>query len=105
MKKVTINGVQYLGELKEKGDKSVLKKAMQIERADRNSFAQYLKRENLGTLETVEFGGQGVSFAISELNDVQKLELDMCKLAMTHAKKVAIAGTENAVFEQVLGKR
>ena len=106
MKKVTIDGVLYLGNLKELDDgKYVLKGAMRTDKVNRSAFISYLKKKNMGTLEPVEFGGLGTSFSVEKLNPVDKLNLSMCKLAMNYAKEVAAAGTENKVFEDITEKR
>lgn len=107
MKKVTINGIAYIGNLEEKDGKTVLKDAMCLKSPNfvtKPDIANYLKKENLGELENVEFGGQGVSYSISELNDEEKLFFEIASVTMKSAKLKAVNGLENQVFDEYLGK-
>lgn len=103
MQKVTINGVQYLGKLKIGDEGMALIGAMTVEEVNRKTIGEYLKRKNLGELQTIEFGGMGVSYAIADLSDEEQMVLDMGKLAMKTAKKKAAAGLENDLFDKFLG--
>jgi ABC-type uncharacterized transport system ATPase subunit len=105
MKKVNVNGVQYLGTLTDKDGTVTLSDAFAVnDGMNKDVFAQYLKAQNNGSLASIEFSGQGIAYSVSNLNDVEQMELDMAILAMKHAKKIAIPELENDSFDNILGK-
>lgn len=107
LKKITINGISYLGKLVKDGDTTTLTEAMvtMTGKVSRDIFAEYLKLKNTSKLEDgIEYTGQGF-FGVSPLTATEKLDLNVCKMTMKHAKKVAAAGVENDVFSQMLGKQ
>ena len=97
---VAVNGITYLGKLNE--EETILEKALST--GSIPNFSAYLQAKNLGTLETIKFGGNGVNYSISPLTATQKLELKVCKLHMKQAKLTAAAKTENELFGELLGK-
>jgi len=103
---VVMNGVRYIGVLKEKKEAISLVGAMQVnnEIVGRAELASYLRMQNMGTLETITFAGTGIAYSVSEFTDIEQMELDMLTIAMKQAKKTAVAGTENTVFDGILGK-
>ncbi|MCK5021468.1 MAG: hypothetical protein KAS32_30935 [Candidatus Peribacteraceae bacterium] len=108
LKKITINGISYLGKLVKDGDTTTLNEAMSIVsgKLTRDVLAEYLKLKNTGKLENgIEYTGQGGLFGVAPLTPTEKLDLNVCKMTMKHAKKVAAAGVENQVFSEMLGKQ
>ncbi len=103
MQKVTVNGLIYFGKLKNKKGVLTLTESMLIKKVNKQSISEYLKCKNLGTLQTETFAGKGLAWSISKLTNEQQMECDMCKLAMRQAKRIAAAGTENNVFDGILG--
>jgi hypothetical protein len=107
MKIVTVNGVSYLGTLEqtEKGD-LILKDAMALygPSVTKGEIEHYYRKGNLGELETITFGGMGVSYSVSQLTDEAVMFCRMADLMMEQAKKVAVRKLENSEFSQSLGK-
>lgn len=103
MKKVTINGVSYLGDLKESKDGMTLKKAMMAKDASRMNLAKWLAKDNLDELETLEFGGNGVSYTVADLSDDEKMNLEIGILTMKAARGKAVKDLENKMFAGMLG--
>ena len=104
MQKITVNGKSYIGKLNEDDGQLILTKAMQCDSVKRPTIQEYLKRKNLGELDTEVFGGQGISYSVAEFTDEQTMPLTICKLAMKQAKRVAAKGMENDIFDGLLGK-
>jgi len=104
MKKVIVNGVAYLGDLKKTTTALTLKNAMKSEDASKSSLAEYLRRENADELETVEFGGQGVSFTTSDLTEDEEMNLKIGEMVMKASKGKAVKNLENDLFSNMLGK-
>jgi len=106
MKKVTvveINGYTYLGTLNK--TKTILEGAFNCQpNPGQEDFAGYLKDKNLDLLETKEFGGNGVSYTISQLTDTQKLAMKVCELHMQQAKATAVKALQNDTLDALLGK-
>lgn len=108
MKKVTMNGVSYIGELelKKNGKKATLSNAMLVNGGtlDRTTVSEYFKRRNIGDLETIEFGGKGTAYAISELKKEEVMLVKMAEIVMGAAKDKALESVENTLFDTFLGK-
>lgn len=107
MKIVNVNGVTYLATLSktENGD-IVLENAMEVGGANvsQGVITEYYKRGNVGTLKTVNFGGAGISYSVSDLDDSAVMFCKIADLAIAQAKKTAIKNLENREFDGVLGK-
>ena len=103
---VTVNGISYLGNLKEKNGKVFIFNSMpQINiPATMEDFTAYLKAKNLKQLEPMEFGGNGINYSISKLQPSQNTCFKICKLHMKNAKATAHRLAENEVFDSLLGK-
>ena len=102
---VTMNGITYLGSIKEEDNKVTLLKAMRVSNdLTKDDFMKYLEQKNLGRLEPVNFGGNGNQYSIQTLSPTQKILLKECKLNMKHAKLTAAANNENSVFRGLMGK-
>jgi hypothetical protein len=106
MKQVTINGVSYLGVLKDTEGTLELSQAMVtnqngISKAD---VEAYLGKQNLGTLETITFGGTGASYTVQDLTDEVDMFFKMGKLVMDQSQKVAVKKLQNAEFKANMGK-
>jgi hypothetical protein len=108
MKKVTINGVSYIGELKEDKEtgKMVLSGAMAVApgSVSKDDIARYIQMENLGELDDIEFGGQGVAFSVSPFSEEEQMFVDMAGIIMKTAKGKALKQVENNLFGEILGK-
>jgi len=107
MKKVIINGVSYVGDLKKNEDGTMtLSKAMSFEGTtmSRSDLSKYLKLKNLGELENLDFGGTGISWSISVLSENENMMLQIGEIAMKSAKGRAVKEVENDLFDFVLGK-
>jgi len=106
MQKVIMNGVPYIGVLKEAEGVTNLVDALQVGGGvvQREEIATYLRMKNTGTLEAIQFGGTGVAYSVSEFTDAEQMDMDMCAVAMKHAKKTAVAGMENQAFDILMGK-
>lgn len=104
IKKVTVNGTLYLGELEEKDGKFVLSDALMVHAMETGTIAGYCKAKNSGRLETMKFGGGLLEPMVGDLNPTEQMELDMAELAMTQAKKTALPAIENDAFDGILGK-
>lgn len=107
MKKVTMNGVSYIGELEfnEKENKATLKNAMKIKDGiDRATISNYYKKKNIGELSTIEFGGKGTAFAVSKLLPEEQMLVKMADVVMEMAKGRALQTVENNIFDEFLGK-
>lgn len=105
MQKITVNGITYVGKLKEKDGEMVVVDAMILKgEVGRGAIQMYLKRKNIGDLETIRFSGQGTAVSVSELNDEQEMMFDICKRAMKLAMKRGEQGVVNALFDEYLGK-
>ena len=107
MKKVTVNGINYLGCLSEKAGKTTLKKAMEVTNLDdvtEGVFGKYLKAQNAITLRTIDLTGMGMLASVENLSPEENLRFDICKMKMKQAKLGALAGVENKAFDALLGK-
>lgn len=106
MKKVTVNGQLYLGDVQEKDGKITLKNSMAVGRrsVDRKTIGEYFKKKNLDELETIEFTGAGTAVSKREFTDEEQLIMGICDLAMTYAEKKGKGGMINQTFDEVLGK-
>jgi len=104
LKKVTVNGTLYLGELKEKDGKYTLSSALMVHDMGTGTISTYLKAKNSGNLETMKFGGGLLEPMVADLNPNEQMELDMAELAMGQAKKTALPALENDAFDGILGK-
>ena len=104
IKKVTINSMLYLGELKEKDGKYTLSNALMVGAISSNTISSYFKAKNSGSLETMKFGGGILEPMVGDLNPNEQMEFDMAELAMSQAKKTALPALENDAFDGILGK-
>lgn len=106
MKVVTVNGVTYLAVLNETETGIVLESAMELNggRVDQSVITEYYKRGNVGTLQTVNFGGSGISFSVAELDEQAVMFCKIADLAIAQAKRQALPNLENREFDSVLGK-
>ncbi len=106
MKVVTVNGKTYLAVMEGDGNGIVLTEAMEIgsQGVSQTVVTAYYKQGNVGQLKTVNFGGSGISYSVSELNDDAVMFCKIADLAIAQAKKVAVLNLENREFDSVLGK-
>ena len=106
MKKITVNGKMYLGNLIISNDTITVNRAMPYSstKTSKENFINYLQMWNAGELTAETFGGQGISYSVTDLTDSQELELKICRLTMAYAKKTTASGLENDVFGSLLGK-
>jgi len=106
MKVVTVNGITYLGVLEESETGVKLTDAMEIGGGgiSQGVISEYYKQGNVGELKTVDFGGNGISYSVSDLTDDAVMLCKIADLAITQAKKVAVLRLENREFDGVLGK-
>lgn len=105
LKKVVVNGQSYLGKLVETDDVTALVDAMVCsDPGSKDSLQQYVQAKNLKTLVTVEFGGVGTNYSISELCEHEKLLFKQCKMSMKYAKSIALAKLENKDVGSLMGK-
>ena len=108
MKKVTIAGTTYLGNLKKNSDGTFcLRKAFNTgcTQITKKTLTNYLQAKNNSELEKcIEFGGQGNTYTVAKLTKAQKLDLKVCKLNMLRAKALAAPTAENEVFRGLMGK-
>lgn len=104
LKKVNINGTLYVGRLVVEDEKTFLMDAMRCEKFDRYAISEYLKLENAGELEQIEFGGMGVSFSVSELTEYEEMDLKIGRILMETARGRAMASVENNIFDQLSKK-
>ncbi len=104
LKKITVNGTLYLGELKEKDGKYTLSNALMVGSMSEGTIAGYIKAKNSGNLETMKFGGGLLEPMVGDLNPNEQMEFDMADLAMGQAKKTALPALENDAFDSILGK-
>ena len=101
MKQVIVNGVSYLGVMEQGEDGISVKNAIKTGNVlTTDDFNRYLKEENLGNLENVRFGGNGVSFVEVPLTEDMEMAFSITKLVMERAKKVALKNLENAEFDK-----
>jgi len=105
MKQVIVNGVSYLGDL-EIGENGVtVKNAIKVgDVVTRADVTRYFQEANVGNLEDVVFGGNGVAYSIMELSDDNKNYIKIAELVMDQAKSVAVRKLENQEFLGELGK-
>ena len=106
MKQAIVNGVSYLGELvvEENGNvvvKDAIKTGNVVTRAD---ITRYFQEANVGNLESVEFGGNGISYSVMDLTDDNQNYIKIAELVMDQAKSVAVRKLENQEFVGELGK-
>ena len=104
MKKVTVNGIGYLGDIKESKGDMVLTDAMRVDGVNRATIQMYMKRKNMDELNTIRFAGMGTSVSVCELSDEEEMIYDICKRAMKLAKKKGEQGIANSLFDDYLGK-
>ena len=108
MKKVTINGVMYIGNLKTtKNDAFNIKDAMiltQTGELTTNDFGNYLKDKVNKKLREVNFGGTGISYSVEELTKTEEVTLKTCELTMGLAKDTAVPKLVTNRFDELLGK-
>lgn len=106
MKVVNVNGVTYLATLEEGENGILLSDAMEIggSAVNQSIVTEYYKRGNVGKLKTVNFGGSGISYSVSELGDDAVMFCKIADLAIAQAKKTAVLNLENREFDSVLGK-
>ncbi len=105
MNQVIVNGVSYLGTLVEDEGNVEVKDAVQtgntITKAD---VTRWFEKNNTDELETVRFGGNGISFSVINLTDDVEMFIKMAELVMIQAKSVAVRKLENREFRGGLGK-
>jgi len=105
MKQVIVNGVSYLGDLKVEENGVTVKNAIKVgDVVTRADVTRYFQEANVGNLEDVVFGGNGVAYSIMELSDDNKNYIKIAELVMEQAKSVAVRKLENQEFLGELGK-
>ncbi len=105
MDQVIVNGVSYLGTLEVGEDGVVVKNAVKTAQTiTKDDVTRYFTEKNVDNLETVQFGGNGVSYSVVSLTDEVVMFTKMSELVMEQAKKVAVKNLENSEFRNGLGK-
>ena len=108
MEKITLNGINYLGELKEGENGIELSNAMEVvsdfQDISESIFGTYLKAENRGSLRSPKVQGMGITSFVENLSPEEDLRLTICRSKMKLAKSGAIEGVENDAFDKLMGK-
>jgi len=106
MKKVTVNGMSYMGTLVKTDDGIVIKNGLECPsgKLSKTVIAKYIETKNFDRLQDITFSGTGISYSVTDLTGLEALYLSVCKKTMKYAKKNAIAGNENELFNRVMGK-
>ena len=105
MEQVIVNGVNYLGTLKEVEGKVIVVGSMPCgATVTAEDVNEYFKAKNLGTLVDIPFGGNGVSYSNVPLNPAMDMAVQVAELVMTQAKSVAVRKLENAEFASGMGQ-
>lgn len=107
MRKVNINGINYLGTIVKNEDGTfTLNDAFELRSGivSQDAFLNYLEAKNLDELEPLEFGGQGNNYTIFKITKDQKLDLQVCELSMKRAKSTAVKRLENRELRGLMGK-
>lgn len=104
MKKITVNGVNYLGNVVEKDGAVIVTDSMQVSNVGRSAISSYLKKKHLEELQTIEFSGAGTSVSKTKLTDEENLILDVCERIWKFSEKKAKGGIVANIFDETLGK-
>ncbi len=97
---VNCNGKLYLCEIHETKDKvELLNACLWGDETPLNIMMQWIKKYNLGELETVRLG-IGTGYAIEPLNTKQKIQFRHLWKDMEEIKRTAIPRLENDYFMQ-----
>lgn len=99
LKFMELNGKLYFGEVTENGFECV--ETRNGERME-DTFAQYLKAQNLGEMLTLD--SENCPVVVRQLNDMQKAKFKYIEDLFTSAKRCAIKHLENDTFDRILGK-
>jgi len=84
MNVITVDGIEYLGSINEKGDKIL--KSMKCDDGGIPGYVGAIKMKELVTLKL----GNYQSWSSRELSDKEKTSLDVCEKAMKLAEKTAV---------------
>ncbi len=104
MEQCIVNGVSYLGTLEEGEGKVTVVDSMPCGNVvTANDVNAYFKAKNLGSLVSIPFGGNGVSYSVVPLTPAVEMAVKVAQLVMTQAKSVAVRKLENAEFSQGMG--
>ena len=105
---VTVNGNQFLGTLvvNKKDEKYIVKDAFSfVGEVNSRIITDYFCAVNNGSLTSAEYGGSGVNYGTSPLNDDLQIHVQMCELSMVRAKALGLSNVENGEFTRImLGK-
>jgi hypothetical protein len=101
MQVITVNGEQYLGEIKDTKDGKVVSEALQIEKSNgdvaASTFATYITSRNVGDLNTLTVAGPVVS-SVRDLRPVEAERLANLEAKFNRAKELAIPKLVNDTF-------